>query len=89
MKLSSKLCLSIVVLAALVTAVDGAFASINLNSSRSNVYRISKDQNAAKTCITGGGTVSTDKDGNKICTMPAGLAVGDEGIPSPSKPKNK
>jgi hypothetical protein len=73
MKLSPLLCLSV---AALVLTADRAFAaSINLNSSRSNIYRLDpNDQNAAATCIKGGGAISTDSDGQKVCTKPTSAA---------------
>jgi hypothetical protein len=72
MKTSSVLCASIVVLAALALATDGAFASINLNSSRSNVYKIinSNDQNAVSACTKGGGTVAKDPQGHDACVTP-------------------
>ncbi len=72
MKLSPTLCVSVMALAAFALTANGAFASISLNSSRSNVYRIAQgDPNGEKACTDKGGKVSTDKDGNKICTLPA------------------
>ena len=60
----------VAILAAAVFA-SSATAATNLNSSRSNIYKIdSSDANAEKKCTDGGGKVSTDKDGNKICTTP-------------------
>jgi hypothetical protein len=72
MKTSSVLCASIVTLAALALATDGAFASIALNSSRSNVYKIinPNDQNAVSACIKGGGTVAKDPQGHDACVTP-------------------
>ena len=59
MKTSSVLCASLVALAALALTSDGAFASINLNSSRSNIYKAinPSDQNAVNAYTKGGGTV--------------------------------
>jgi hypothetical protein len=96
MKPSSIFYTSVAALAVSALTVDGALASINLNSSRSNIYRLKpNDLNAPKACTDAGGTVSTDKDGNRICTMPkgkalpAGIAVSDEGAPSDKSDKAK
>ena len=68
MKLSPLFCASVVALAALALTADGASAAKNLNSSKSNIYRLSStDPNATKTCTGGGGVVATDMDGQKVC----------------------
>jgi hypothetical protein len=69
MKTSSLLRASIVALAALTLATDGVFASIALNSSRSNIYKAinPNDQNAVKACTKGGGTVGKDPKGQDAC----------------------
>ncbi|MFI4960441.1 MAG: hypothetical protein ACHP82_03190 [Hyphomicrobiales bacterium] len=72
MKTSSVLCTSIVALVALALTTDGAFASINLNSSRSNIYKAinPNDQNAISACTKGGGTVGKDPKGHDTCITP-------------------
>ena len=72
MKTSSVLCASIVVLAALTLATDGAFAATNLNSSRSNIYKAinPNDQNAVSACTKGGGTVGKNPKGQDACFTP-------------------
>jgi hypothetical protein len=72
MKTPSVLCASIVALAALALTSDGAFASINLNSSRSNIYKAinPSDQNAVSACTKGGGTVGKDPKGHDACVTP-------------------
>ena len=72
MKTSSVLCASIVAVAALALTSDGAFASINLNSSRSNVYKAinPSDQSAVSACTKGGGTVGKDPKGHDACITP-------------------
>jgi hypothetical protein len=72
MKTSSVLCASLVALAALALTSDGAFASINLNSSRSNIYKAinPSDQNAVNACTKGGGTVGKDPKGHDACVTP-------------------
>jgi hypothetical protein len=59
-------------LAALALTSDGAFASINLNSSRSNIYKVinPSDQNAVNACTKGGGTVGKDPSGKDACVTP-------------------
>ncbi len=80
MKLSAMLCTSVLALAALAPAADGA---INLNSSRSNIYRLApNDANADKACTDKGGIVSTAKDGNKTCTIPVACATTIKGSKS-------
>jgi uncharacterized membrane protein len=67
MKRSSIVCASVVALAAF--AAGGAFAAVNYNSSKCNCVALTaQDPTAANDCIAGGGTVSTDKDGTKVCT---------------------
>jgi hypothetical protein len=72
MKLSTVFCASFVALATLTLATDGAFASINLNSSRSNIYKAinPNDQNAVSACTKGGGTVGKDPKGHSACITP-------------------
>lgn len=71
MKLSPLLFASAAVLAGLALSAEGASAATNLNTSRSNIYKIDpNDPNAGKSCTDGGGKLSTDKAGNKICTKP-------------------
>jgi hypothetical protein len=73
MRLLSVLCASFVALAAFALTTDGAFASINLNSSRSNIYKSinPNDQNAVKACTKGGGTVGKNPKGQDACITPA------------------
>ncbi len=66
MKLSAMLCASVLALAVLTLAADGAFAETTIKSSKSN-----SSETLDPNCTGKGGTVSTDKDGNKICTRPA------------------
>jgi len=72
MKTSSVLCASIVALA-ILAPTGGVFASIALNSSRSNIYKTinPKDQNAINACTKGGGTVGKDPKGRAACITPA------------------
>jgi len=72
MKISVTLCASVLALATLALTVDGAFAATNLNSSKSNVYKLDpNDPNAAKACTDKGGIVSTGAGGQKTCTTPS------------------
>ena len=60
--------------AALIAAAPALGAS-NLNSSRSNIYRLDpKDPGAAAACTKAGGSVSTSNDGQKLCTKPEAAA---------------
>jgi hypothetical protein len=72
MKTSSVLCVSIMALAALTLTTDGAFAATNLNSSRSNIYKVINlnDQNAVNACTKGGGKVGKDPKGHDACITP-------------------
>ena len=72
MKTSSVLCASLVALAALALTSDDAFASINLNSSRSNIYKAinPSDQNAVNAYTKGGETVGKDPKGHDACVTP-------------------
>ena len=71
MKLFPILCVGLLSSTAFFSSADVTFAATNLNSSRSNIYRLnSNDPNAATACTASGGTLSTDKDGNKICVKP-------------------
>ena len=71
MKLLPILCAGLLACAAFAVSVDVASAATNLNSSRSNIYKINpNDPNAEKACTDGGGKVSTDENGQKICTKP-------------------
>ena len=72
MKTSYVLCASLVALAALALTSDGAFASINLNSSRSNIYKAinPSDQNAVNAYTKGGGTVVKNSKGQDVCITP-------------------
>jgi hypothetical protein len=73
MKTSTALCAFIAALASLTLTTDGAFASIALNSSRSNIYKPinPKDPNAVKACTKGGGTLGKDLKGHDACITPA------------------
>jgi hypothetical protein len=73
MKTSSVLCASTVAFAILTLTTGGVFASIALNSSRSNIYKTinPKDQNAVNACTKGGGTVGKDPKGRAACVTPA------------------
>jgi hypothetical protein len=73
MRLTSTLCAAIVTLAAFALAADGAFAAINLNSSKSNIYKAidPKDPKAVQACKDGGGTVGKDPKGHDACITPA------------------
>jgi hypothetical protein len=59
-------------LAALTLTIDGAFAAINLNSSRSNIYKSinPNNQSAVDACTKGGGTVGKDPKGKDACITP-------------------
>jgi hypothetical protein len=72
MKISSVLCVSFVTLAALTLTTTGAFAAVNLNSSKSNIYKAinPNDQNAVSACTKGGGTVGKDPQGHDACVTP-------------------
>jgi hypothetical protein len=72
MKTLSVLCASIVAWAALTLTTDGAVAAINLNSSRSNMYKSinPNDQNAVNACTKGGGTVGKNPKGKDACITP-------------------
>ena len=60
--------------AALIAAAP-ALAATNLNSSKSNIYRLDpKDRGAAAACIKAGGSVSTGNNGQKLCTKPEAAA---------------
>ena len=60
--------------AALIAAAP-ALAATNLNSSRSNIYRLDpKDPGAAAACTKTGGSVSTGNNGQKLCTKPEAAA---------------
>src|ERR1019366_5957437 len=69
MKPSSLVCASIAALAALALTTDSVFASIALNSSRSNVYRTINlnDPEAVPACKASGGTVWTNSKGQSGC----------------------
>jgi hypothetical protein len=58
-----------VAMAAVALTADSAFASINLNSSRSNVYRTMHphDPRAIPACKASGGTVGADPTGKPAC----------------------
>ncbi|MGQ0742074.1 MAG: hypothetical protein ACT4OG_07245 [Alphaproteobacteria bacterium] len=75
MKRLTILCAVLFASAALASPVS---AATNLNSSRSNIYKIDGKALTEADCAKKGGTVGTDQEGNKICTMPeAGIAVTD------------
>ena len=60
--------------AALIAAAP-ALAATNLNSSKSNIYRLDpKDPGAAAACIKAGGSVLTGNNGQKLCTKPEAAA---------------
>jgi hypothetical protein len=73
MKSSSVLCALVAVSAALALTTDGALAAINLNSSRSNIYKSinPSNQSAVDACTKGGGTVGKDPKGKDACITPA------------------
>jgi hypothetical protein len=55
------------------TAATGTTSTASAASTMAatNPYKLDpKDPNAAKACTDKGGKVSSDKDGNKICTLP-------------------
>lgn len=60
---------AIFALSASSLVVDGTFAATTAQGSTSTERLDPKDPDAAKKCTDGGGTVSTDKDGNKVCTL--------------------
>ena len=61
--------------ATLIAAVPAFASSINLNSSRSNIYRLDpKDPDAAAACTKAGGSVSTGNNSQKLCTKPKAAA---------------
>jgi hypothetical protein len=61
-----------------------AHAALNLNSSRSNIYRLDPhNPNAAAECTKANGKISKDDEGQKICTLPEKPAA-----PAPNAPKN-
>jgi hypothetical protein len=70
MKRSAILCASVAVFAfSLMPA--GAVPPGEASAKMSNFFRLSPNDPAAeKACSDKGGTVSTDQDGYKICTMP-------------------
>jgi hypothetical protein len=78
MKLSTMAYASILTLAAVAFAVDGAFATVNYNSSKSNsgnfTFDPTTDLGAAKQCTDGGGTVKAGPGKLNSCEMPAKLA---------------
>jgi hypothetical protein len=60
-----------------------AQAAKNLNSSRSNIYRLDPhDPNAATECTKASGKISNDEEGQKICTLP------EKAAPAPNAPRN-
>ena len=60
--------------AALIAAAP-ALAATNLNSSKSNIYRLDpKDPGAAAACTKAGGSVSTGNNSQKLCTKPKAAA---------------
>ncbi len=68
MKLSMMACASIAAFAAFVLTVDGAFATVNYNSSKSNTGNvIITNPNDEKACTSQGGTVSSKGD-QKVCS---------------------
>jgi hypothetical protein len=62
---------------ALAVMASPALAANNLNSSKSNLQKI--DASFTETdCTKKGGTVSSDQEGKKVCTMPGtSIAVTD------------
>jgi hypothetical protein len=72
MKPSTVLYAFVVGLAALTLTSDGAFAALNLNTSRSNIYKSinPNDQNAVNACTKGGGTVGKNPKGKDACITP-------------------
>ena len=74
MRPSSIVRASFAALAALAITADGAFAATNLNSSRSNNYKIGTTAGTTVAdCIRQGGTVTTNRDRTKTCTFPASI----------------
>lgn len=77
MKISALLCTSVAVFG-LSSFSDGARAAAPSPSSQKlpDFYRLTPDDPAAeKACTVKGGAVSTDQDGNKICTLPRGCTA--------------
>lgn len=74
MRPSSIACASLVTLAALAFAADGALAAVNYNSSKSNsgnfTFDPKSDLGAAKRCADGGGTVKPGPGKVSACIMP-------------------
>jgi hypothetical protein len=72
MQISAVLCASIVALAVLTPTTDAAFAAINLNASRSNIYKSinPNNQSAVDACTKGGGTIGKDPKGRDACITP-------------------
>jgi hypothetical protein len=78
MKLSSIVCASIATLASIAFAANGAFASVNYNSSKSNsgnfTFEPGKD-NGQKLCDDAKGTVHTGPGNLSTCVVPAKAAL--------------
>lgn len=55
-------------------------AATNLNSSRSNIYKLISNTDDEAACVKAGGKVET-KDGKKVCALPAATAPS---TPTPS-----
>jgi hypothetical protein len=57
------------VTAASVAVATSALAATNLNSSKSNVYKMISSVYTEAACLEAGGKIET-KDGKKVCSLP-------------------
>lgn len=81
MKLLPILCAGLLASAALIMSAEVASAG-NINTSKSNTFKLApNDPNAEKACTDGGGKVSTDENGQKICTKPVPAAATTKALP--------
>lgn len=72
MKRSSILNTGVLCAALFLATMAAGFAASNLNSSRSNIYKLApNDPDPEKTCVDAGGAVFTDQAGQKVCIQPA------------------
>ncbi len=84
MKLSAMVC-AVVGLSAMALGVEGAFAATTINTTKSNTFKLDAgDANADTVCTSLGGTVAVEKDGTKVCTLPAAMATTVKGSKSNS-----
>ena len=91
MKLSTIVSASFIAMAAFALAANDASAAA-ANTGKTNTVKIdASNPNGEKDCTTKGGKVSTDKDGNKMCTTaavgsPAGTGIGKGDQPPAASP---